>query len=211
MKESVIYMESIIINVIEKFGYIATMFLIALENIFPPLPSEVILLFSGFITTTTSLNIVIMSLFSTLGSLLGALILYYFGTIFNKEKMKQLIHTRGGKILRLEDNDIDKANEWFDKKGYKAVIICRFIPILRSLISIPAGMNKMNILKFSIYTFLASFIWNGILLYLGLVMGDNWGYIEEIFSKYSLIVLIVMILILMCLFCFYFYKRKYKK
>ena len=113
-------MEQIIINAMEQFGYIGVFLLIAIENIFPPIPSEVILVFGGFMTTYTSLNIPIMILAATLGSLLGAIVLYYIGKIFNKERLKRIISGKIGKVLRLKASDIEKADKWFDTKGKKS-------------------------------------------------------------------------------------------
>lgn len=203
-------MEEIILNIIEKFGYLGVFLLIAIENIFPPIPSEVILLFSGFITINTKLNIFYMILFSLLGSLLGAIILYFIGRLINKDRIKQLLSTRIGKTLKLTNDDIDKADDWFNKKGNKAVFICRFIPVVRSLISIPAGMNKMNMVKFIVYTILGSLIWNIVLLFLGYKVGENWTDIAAIIDKYSLLVLIILILTLVIFIIMLFYRKNKK-
>ena len=144
-------MEQIIINIMEQVGYLGVFLLIAIENIFPPIPSEVILVFGGFMTTYTSLNIPIMILAATLGSLLGAIVLYYIGKIFNKERLKRIVNGKIGKVLRLKASDIEKADKWFDTKGNKTVFFCRFIPIVRSLISIPAGMSEMPMQKFLLF------------------------------------------------------------
>ena len=203
-------MEEIILNIIEKFGYLGVFLLIAIENIFPPIPSEVILLFSGFITINTKLNIFYMILFSLLGSLLGAIILYFIGRLINKDRIKQLLSTRIGKTLKLTNDDIDKADDWFNKKGNKAVFICRFIPVVRSLISIPAGMNKMNMIKFIVYTLLGSLIWNIVLLFLGYKVGENWTDTAAIIDKYSLLVLILLILTLVIFIIMVFYRKNKK-
>ena len=145
-------MEEFILSMMNQFGYIGVFLLIAIENIFPPIPSEVILLFGGFMTTYSELNIILMIIFATLGSLLGAIVLYYIGKILNKERLKKIVSGKIGKVLRLKNSDIDKADEWFDTKGNKTVFFCRFIPIVRSLISIPAGMSEMPLGKFFLYT-----------------------------------------------------------
>ena len=145
-------MEEMILSIMNQFGYIGVLLLIAIENVFPPIPSEVILLFGGFMTTYTELNVIGMIIFSTLGSLIGAIVLYYIGKILNKERLKKIVSGKVGKILRLKNEDIEKADHWFDTKGNKTVFFCRFIPIVRSLISIPAGMSEMPMLKFLIYT-----------------------------------------------------------
>ena len=127
-------MEELILSIMNQFGYIGVLLLIAIENVFPPIPSEVILLFGGFMTTYTELNVIGMILFSTLGSLIGAIVLYYVGKILNKERLKKIVSGKVEKILRLKNEDIEKADHWFDTKGNKTVFFCRFIPIVRSLI-----------------------------------------------------------------------------
>lgn len=208
-------MQEFIISLMGQFGYFGVFFLIALENVFPPIPSEVILLFGGFMTTYTSLNIALMVVAATLGSLLGAIVLYYIGKILNKERLKKIVSGKVGKVLRLKEKDIDMADHWFDTKGNKTVFFCRFIPIVRSLISIPAGMSEMPMAKFLLYTTVGSAIWNTVLIVIGNRVGENWESILGVFDQYSHIVLILLILIFV-LFIVWFYtkskrKRKHKK
>ncbi|HIS18712.1 MAG TPA: DedA family protein [Candidatus Coprovivens excrementavium] len=203
-------MQDLIITIMNQFGYLGVFLLITLENVFPPIPSEVILLFGGFMTTYTKLNIIIMIIAATLGSIFGAIILYYIGKIFNKERLKKIISGKIGKVLRLKNSDIDKADEWFDKKGQKTVFICRFIPIVRSLISIPAGMSEMPLVKFLIYTTLGSLIWNTVLIIIGSIVGANWVSILTILDTYSNIVLVLLIVAFVA-FVYLFYRSKMKK
>lgn len=205
-------MQEFILSMMNQFGYLGVFLLIAIENIFPPIPSEVILLFGGFMTTYTKLNIIGMVIVATLGSVLGAIVLYYIGKIFNKERLKKILSGKIGKILRLKNSDIDKADHWFDTKGNKTVFFCRFIPIVRSLISIPAGMSEMPITKFLVYTTVGSAIWNIVLVALGATVGENWKSILSIFDTYSHIALIVLIVIFVVgVFIFYKNRRKHTK
>ena len=203
-------MQEFIISLMGQFGYFGVFFLIALENVFPPIPSEVILLFGGFMTTYTSLNIALMVVAATLGSLLGAIVLYYIGKILNKERLKKIVSGKVGKVLRLKEKDIDMADHWFDTRGNKTVFFCRFIPIVRSLISIPAGMSEMPMAKFLLYTTVGSAIWNTVLIVIGNRVGENWESILGVFDQYSHIVLILLILIFV-LFIVWFYTKKQKK
>ena len=192
-------MQEFIINIMNSYGYIGVFLLILLENIFPQIPSELILLFGGFMTTYTKLNIIGMIISSTLGSLIGALLLYKIGTIFSKEKLKILISGKLGRVLKLKNSDIDNANKWFTNEGKKTVFFGRFIPLIRSIISIPAGINKMNISKFITYTLLGSVIWNLVLIILGHIVGKNWKAILKIFklySRFSLLLLFILLIIL---------------
>lgn len=201
-------MQEAIISIMNKFGYLGVFFLIAIENIFPPIPSEVILLFGGFMTTYSKLKIIGVIIASTLGSLVGAIILYYIGKILNKERLKKIVRGKTGKILRLKEADIDKADNWFDTKGNKTVFFCRFVPILRSLISIPAGMSEMEMPKFLLYTTIGSSIWNSVLTIIGSMVGENWKSIVEIFDKYSHITLIVLIILFIIFIVLYIKKRQ---
>ena len=204
-------MEEFILSMMNQFGYIGVFLLIAIENIFPPIPSEVILLFGGFMTTYSELNIVLMIIFATLGSLIGAIVLYYIGKILNKERLKKIIDGKIGKILRLKNSDIDKADEWFDTKGNKTVFFCRFIPIVRSLISIPAGMSEMPLGKFFLYTTTGSLIWNTVLIIIGAIVGEKWESILNIFDTYSNIVLVLLVIIFVVgVYLFYHTKNKKK-
>ena len=204
-------MQELMISLMSKYGYFAVFALIAIENIFPPIPSEVILIGGGFLTTTIDLNIFVMIIAATLGSVIGAIVLYYIGKIFNKERLKRIISGKIGKVLRLKAKDIEMADEWFDKKGNVTVFFCRFVPIVRSLISIPAGMSEMSMLKFLLYTTVGSLIWNTVLIFIGNRVGDNWESILGIFDQYSHIVLVILI-VLFVGFLVWFYKfRKTKK
>lgn len=200
-------MQEIILNIMNQFGYLGIFLLIAIENIFPPIPSEVILLFGGFMTTYTKLNILGIVIASLLGSLSGAIMLYYIGKIFNKNRLKKIISGKVGKILRLKNSDIDKADKWFDTKGQKTVFFCRFIPLIRSLISIPAGMSEMHMSKFLVYTTIGSLIWNTVLIVIGSIVGNNWTSILSVLDTYSKIVVIVMAIVVI-LFVVLFYKKR---
>lgn len=204
-------MQEFIILIMNQFGYFGIFFLIFIENVFPPIPSEVVLLFGGFMTTYTKLNIFLMIVFSTLGSVAGAIVLYYVGKILNKERLKKIVSGKIGKILRLKASDIEKADHWFDTKGNKTVFFCRFIPVVRSLISIPAGMSEMAMGKFLLYTTVGSAIWNSVLLIVGNKVGENWESILGIMDQYSHIVLILLIILFIAFLVYFFGFRNAKK
>lgn len=200
-------MENFIIEVMNNYGYIGIFFLIMIENVFPPIPSEVILTFGGFMTISSNMNVVGVIIASTFGSILGASILYYLGKLLNKEKLIKIVKSKYGKLLRVKPKDIESADKWFDKKGNITVFFCRFIPIVRSLISIPAGMSDMSILKFVIYTVCGSFIWNATLIYVGAFAGDKKDIVFSIIDKASYLILF-MLIILFIVFVLWLYKRK---
>ncbi len=200
-------MEQIILDIISKFGYLGIALLIAIENIFPPIPSEVILTFGGFMTTKTTMNVFGVIVASTIGAIVGAILLYVIGRILNVDRLTKLLDSKIAKLLRLKKKDVDKANFWFTRHGKKAVFFGRFIPIVRSLISIPAGMAKMKFTPFLIYTFVGSLIWNTVLVTLGAVMGENWEVIGNTFATYSDIVLTIFIFIIAIGGFIYYQKR----
>ena len=167
-------MKELMIVLVERWGYLGIMFLIAVENIFPPIPSEVILTFGGFLTTYTSLGKWGVIWAATAGSLIGALILYSVGRICSAERLERLLDGKVGKILHFEGSEVHSAFRWFNEKGKGTVLVCRCIPILRSLISIPAGMAGMSMTIFLPFTILGSFLWNVILVNLGIVAGGAW-------------------------------------
>lgn len=205
------YMEDImqqwIMNVMEQFGYFGVFLLILLENVFPPIPSEVILTFGGFmVDQSPKLSFVGMLTASTLGAVGGAVILYYLGHILGLRRIEKIID-KYGFILRLDIEDIHKTNKWFNKYGYTAVFLCRFVPLIRSLISIPAGLSQMSIVPFILYTTVGTIIWNAILIYLGMALGQNWEKVLQYFDMYSNVLYIVMAILIIA-GIIYLYKRK---
>lgn len=177
-------MENWITNMMEQFGYWGILLLIALENVFPPIPSEVILTFGGFMTTYTNLTVVGVIAVATIGSIIGALILYGVGYLVNVDRLEQWVG-KYGKYLRLKKEDIRRADAWFDRYGYWTVLFCRMIPLIRSLISIPAGMSKMKFGLFMLFTTIGTLIWNTILVSVGAAVGGNWEKIVEFMDVYS--------------------------
>lgn len=204
-------MNEIILQIMEKFGYFGIAFLIAIENVFPPIPSEVILTFGGFMTSNTNMTITGVIIVSTIGSVIGAIILYLLGRLLTKERLYKLVDGRIGKILRFKKQDIDKSEEWFSKKGKSTVLFCRFIPMVRSLISIPAGMTKMEFSLFLTYTIIGSAIWNSVLTYLGFAAGNAWESVAKYVDYFAKITLI-MFACVVCVCGFIVYKkRKFEK
>ena len=188
-------MQEIILNIINQFGYIGVFILIAIENIFPPIPSEVILTFGGFLTTYTTMNVWGVIAAATMGSVAGAIILYIIGRILNAQRLARLFDSRLGKLLHLKKEDVRKAERWFLKHGNKAVFFCRFVPIVRSLISIPAGVAKMQMFPFLSLTFIGTFIWNVVLVFLGRIAGNTWETIAGYVDVYAMVALVVFVLI----------------
>lgn len=177
-------MDNWITDFMEQFGYIGIFLMIALENVFPPIPSEVILTFGGFMTTYSKLSIAGVIAAATAGSVAGAVILYGIGYLLNVDRLEKIIG-RWGHILRIKKEDIQKADAWFEKYGYWTVLFCRMIPLIRSLISIPAGMSQMKFWLFLVFTTIGTLIWNIVLVSVGAAFGESWEDIVHFMDIYS--------------------------
>lgn len=186
-------MEDWITGIMSEFGYFGVFFLILIENVFPPIPSEVILTFGGFMTTYADVSKFWLIVAATVGSVIGAMILYSFGLFLDVNRLEQVVD-RWGRFLRLTKKDIHRADVWFERYGPWAVLFCRLIPLVRSLISIPAGMAHMNFLLFVVLTTIGSVIWNATLVLIGFKVGENWHMIVAYMDIYSNIVYSFIIL-----------------
>ncbi|EDN9303736.1 DedA family protein [Listeria monocytogenes] len=202
-------METWITSIMADFGYIGIFVLIMVENLFPPIPSEIILTFGGFMTTVTSLNIVMVIIVATLGSVVGAILLYKVASYFGKERLMKIV-LKYGRILRLKESDIERAENFFLKYGSWAVFLCRMIPLIRSLISIPAGMTKMKMSKFLILTTAGSLLWNTVLIGLGAMLGESWIEIVVFMDSFSTIIYSI-IAILVVVGLGFFFRARFKK
>jgi len=165
-------------EIIEALGYPGIVLVVLLENLFPPIPSEVILPFAGFMTTTSSLTITGVIIASTAGSLAGGLVLYGLGVWFGAERIERFVD-RFQRYLTVTPEHVRKAQGWFSRYGVITVFFCRMVPIMRSIISIPAGLVRMNLLTFLVYTLLGSLIWNGVLVGAGAALGASWPLITQ--------------------------------
>ncbi|WP_020156679.1 DedA family protein [Caldibacillus debilis] len=199
-------MENWITQVMEQYGYLGVFLLICLENLFPPIPSEVILTFGGFMTAVSQLSFFGVLISATLGSLAGAVLLYGIGLLLEVNRLENFVD-RYEKILRISKTDLRRAGRWFEKYGYWTVFFCRMVPVLRSVISIPAGMTKMHFGLFLLFTTVGTLIWNALLVGLGAKLGENWERIVHYMDIYSNFVYAVII-IAAVLFLIYLFRRK---
>jgi len=201
-------MESTIIYLMNEYGYLGIMLLIMIENVFPPIPSEIILGFGGFMTKKTELTMIGVILYASIGSCLGSALLYYLGFYFSQNRLNSFFDHKFIRIFLIKLTDIKKINNWFMKKGAFAILFGRFVPVVRSLISIPAGISKMNFYKFLFFTFIGTFIWNAILTIMGYILGNNWYKIVNFVSNCSFFVTIILIILSIIFIFTYFNKRK---
>ncbi len=190
-------MQEWIIDIMNKFGYLGISLLIAIENLFPPIPSEVILTFGGVLTTQpkSNLNVFGVIIAATIGSVIGAIILYGVGRILSAERLGKILDGKIGRILHFKKEDVFKACDWFNKHGKKTVFLCRCVPVVRSLISIPAGMANMKFGIFLLLTTVGSLIWNTVLVNLGVLAGNSWEKIVEGVGVYQTITIGVLAVI----------------
>ena len=204
-------MEDYILNILSKFSYLGIFFLIFIENVFPPIPSELILVFGGFISKSLNLNFLLLVIFATLGSSTGAIILYYAGKKIPLEKMESFLEKKWVKRLGFKPGDIKKSLKYFEKYSTFAVFLGRCVPVVRSLISIPAGMQNMSLRKFLIYTTIGSGIWNTLLIYIGRITQDKWKEGLLILERYSNRILGLIILAFIVKFLVKRFLKKRKK
>ncbi|MCP2033802.1 membrane protein DedA with SNARE-associated domain [Planomicrobium sp. HSC-17F08] len=186
-------MEQWITSIMSDYGYLGIFLLIMLENVFPPIPSEVILTVGGFMTTTTDMTILGVILASTAGSVSGALILYGIGLLLDVERLEKIVE-KYGHILRVKKADIHRADAWFDRYGIWTIFFGRLIPLVRSLISIPAGMANTKFLLFLTFTTLGTLLWNTILVFVGEAVGENRDEIMAQLDVYSNVVYALIVL-----------------
>ena len=182
-----IFVTDWILTLTGRYGAAGVFALIFLENIFPPIPSEVLLTFSGFLTTRTNMHLWQVILGATFGSLAGALALYWIGTLASEERLCRFC--RGfGRHLGLREEDVHRTLARYASQADKTVLFCRMVPILRSLISIPAGMAHMPIPRFVLLTSLGSLCWNSLLCTAGALLGEAWGILLRYTGFYSSLV-----------------------
>lgn len=182
-----------LVNLMDSVGGVGVSLAIALESIFPPIPSEIILPLAGFTAARGSMSLVGAIIWATMGSLLGAWALYGIARAVGLHR----IHAAADRIPGVARKDVDKANEWFNKYGALSVLIGRVIPVVRSLISIPAGFNRMNFATFSLWTFIGSAVWNTVLVSAGYFLGDQWCSILGVLNVFEDVVIVVFVAVVL--------------
>ena len=195
-----------IVGLMETLGAPGVGIAILLENLFPPIPSEVVLPLAGFTVAQGSLNLITVFIWSVLGSVIGAYILYGVGAWLGLERLRKIADW----MWLVRASDVDKSMEFFHKHGKPSIFFGRLIPGIRSLISIPAGLDRMNLVMFGLWTTLGSGIWNAILIFLGLKLGENWEQATAWADTYSKVIYVVLILIILG-FLAYFIRRAVKE
>ena len=168
-------------DVIEQLGYVGVALLVVAENVFPPIPSEIVLPFAGFVAQRGSESVIIMILAATVGSVGGALIMYWIAAFIGDERLHAFTR-KFGKWVQIREVDLTRAEEWFDRHATSAVLLGRCVPLIRSVVSIPAGFRRMKLVPYLAYTFAGSLVWNILLIGAGALLGDNWERVGDVMS-----------------------------
>ena len=183
-----------IIDVIETIGYLGVAGLVALENVFPPIPSEVVLPAAGFTANQGDANFWGMVAAAPVGSLVGAWVLYLVAAAIGPVRVHAFV-VRYGKWFGVSARDLDRAEDWFDDHSNVAVLICRCVPLIRSLVSVPAGFRRMSPVAFTAYTVIGSLIWNFLLIGAGYRLGDRWEQVGEWVGTLQYVVIALILLV----------------
>jgi len=183
-----------IVDIVSQSGYLGIFLLMLAENVFPPIPSELIMPLAGFVSARGDLNLVLVILAGTAGSVVGALPWYYAGAFFGKDRLKR-IASKHGRWLTLSPHDIDVASDWFGRHGAAAVFFGRLIPAIRTLISVPAGIARMPMLPFLAYSTIGSLIWTALLAVTGYVLQSQYDQVEHYVEPVSKAVVFLAIAI----------------
>jgi membrane protein DedA with SNARE-associated domain len=180
-------------SVIEVMGPVGVALLVALESIVPPIPSEVVLALAGFLAHEGKFNVLVVVLAATVGSLVGALVLYWLGAALGEERLKRWLDH----IPLVDRDDLEKADRWFERHGRWAVLIGRVVPVVRSLVSVPAGANRMPLGEFILLTTVGSAVWNGLIVGAGYALGSRWQDVARYsdWFNYAIIAVFVVMVV----------------
>jgi membrane protein DedA with SNARE-associated domain len=182
------WITSWVVSLISQLGYWGVTGLMALESACIPIPSEVIMPFAGYLVWLEQFSFWAVILWGTVGNLLGSLIAYFVGFYGGRPLIEKY-----GKYLLISHEEIDRAQNWFLKYGSWSVFFSRMLPVVRTFISLPAGMARMPLGKFALYTFLGSLPWSFVLTYVGVIMGENWSGLEVYFRKFDWFIIVAIL------------------
>ena len=177
------------ISLMEALGSVGAGVAVAIENLFPPIPSEIILPLAGFTASRGTFALWEVLVWTTLGSLVGAIALYGLGTWLGPVRLRRIV----ARVPLMKVSDVDRAEAWFARHGEKAVFFGRMIPIVRSLISIPAGIERMPLIRFAVLTTAGSGIWNCVFVFAGYFLGENWASVERYADVFQLLVVVAVL------------------
>ncbi len=188
------------VDIVEKIGYLGVFVLMTLESALIPIPSEAVMPFAGFLASQGKMDLWVATLMGTLGNLLGSVLTYYLGAKYGREFL-----LRYGKYLLISKHHVTYIENLFSKHGSLIILAGRMMPAVRTVISFPAGVARMNFYIFALLTFLGSIPWNLALTYVGLILGENWAIVEEYMIYVDIVVVIALII---CIAIFYLKLRE---
>ena len=180
-------------DVIEQLGAVGVALLVILENLFPPIPSEIVLPFAGFVAWRGDGSVPVMILAATIGAVVGALVLYAIAAVIGDQRLAAFIE-RFGRWFGVKPSDLARAEAWFDRHAVAAVLLGRCVPLIRSVVSVPAGFRRMRLLPFIVYTAAGSAVWNTALIGAGAILGDQWDRVEPYVALLQYVVIAVILL-----------------
>ena len=178
-------------DVVHTLGYVGVAFLVALESVVPPIPSELVLPLAGFGAGRGDASVIGMAAAATVGSVVGALVLYWVSAAIGPERLRAFV-VRYGRWMGVKEADLDRAESWFDRRSDVAVLVCRCVPLVRSLVSIPAGFRRMPLGRFIVFTAIGSSVWNAALVGAGALLGDRWEQVGDVVGSVQTIVIVVI-------------------
>lgn len=179
-------------DVIERLGAVGVALLVVLENVFPPIPSEIVLPFAGFVAQRGDGSVALMVVAATIGAVAGALVLYGIAAIIGPDRLRLFI-VRFGKWFGVKPDDLTRAEEWFDRHAVAAVLLGRCVPLIRSIVSVPAGFRRMRIVPFIVLTAIGSAVWNIALIGAGAILGNQWERVEPYLEAFQWLVIALVV------------------
>ncbi|MBH9536712.1 DedA family protein [Novosphingopyxis sp. YJ-S2-01] len=182
-----------ITHLLDQLGYVGIALLMLLENVFPPIPSELIMPLAGFDAARGDMNVYLVILSGSIGSVAGALFWYVIGRWIGEDRLKRFA-SRHGRLLTLNASEIERVNRWFDKHNEKAVLLGRLVPAVRTLISVPAGIFEMSLGRFLIYSTIGTVGWTALLTFGGYMLGDRYELVQTWINPVSNIIVGVIVL-----------------
>lgn len=186
------WITQLVTDIVQALGYLGVAFLVALENVFPPIPSEVILPLAGFVAGEGEASLPGMIAAATVGSVVGAWVLYGLSAAIGPDRLHAFV-VRNGRWFGVKERDLVRAEDWFDRRSGTAVLIGRCVPLIRSVVSIPAGFRRMPLLRFTAFTALGSLIWNTALIGAGAILGDRWEQVGDVVGLLQGVVIVAIV------------------
>jgi len=187
LTQIVTYVTQLIISIIQRSGYLGIFGLMTAESALIPIPSEVTMTFAGYLVSIGKFNLYIVILIGTLANLFGSLLAYGIG-YWGQESVVRILIKKYGKYLLISEAEFNRSEKWFIKYGEKITFFSRVLPVVRTFISLPAGIAHMNIWRFAILTFLGSLIWSSVLTYTGFILGKNWETIHVYYQRFDYLI-----------------------